>query len=42
MEFETENYSQRYCNPSHKELAYRLRKADRLKNTPTKENQLTV
>ena len=34
MEFETEKYSQRYCNRTHKELAYRLRKADRLKNAP--------
>jgi hypothetical protein len=42
MEFETENYSQRYCNRTHKELAYRLRKADRLKNAPEREIQLTL
>jgi hypothetical protein len=42
MEFETENYSQRYCNRTHKELAYRLRKADRLKNAPEREFQLTL
>jgi len=31
MTFETENYSQRYCNPSHKQRAYELRRDVRLK-----------
>jgi hypothetical protein len=29
MEFETENYSQRYCKPSHKQRAYELRREQR-------------
>ena len=31
MEFETENYSQRYCKAAHKQRAYELRKAEREK-----------
>jgi len=42
MEFDTEIYSQRYCNRTHKELAYRFRKAERLKNAPAREIQLTL
>jgi hypothetical protein len=42
MEFDTEIYSQRYCNRTHKELAYRLRKEERLKNAPAREIQLTL
>jgi hypothetical protein len=29
MPFDTEIYAQRYCSPSHKTMAYRLRKAER-------------
>ena len=29
LPFETENYNQRYCKPSHKQRAYEQRKAER-------------
>jgi hypothetical protein len=31
MPFETDNYNQRYCKPSHKQRAYEQRKAERMR-----------
>lgn len=42
QDFDTENYSQRYCNPTHKELAYRLRKATKQKDGAVQQNLLTL
>lgn len=41
MDFSTEVYSQRYCKPSHRVLACNQRKAERLRNAPEREIQLT-
>ncbi len=42
MEFDTEIYSQRYCNQTHREYAYRQRKAERDRKTSKRKNLLTV
>lgn len=42
QEFETENYNQRYCTRVHRELAYRLRKANRAGDGSIRQNQLTL
>jgi hypothetical protein len=43
-DFETENYSQRYCKPSHKQRAYELRKNQRVnvEKQPESCDALTV